>query len=170
MRIAGEISEHSLGSAERRLGVDHERADAQRAQAIGEGGGFGKRYEIAEEAEFAATESGLQPVEEQATEGLRQGADGEQEVGFAGDPSLAVEGDAAAGDETMNVRVMGERLSPRVQYRDEADPGAEAFGGKRGEGLSRGAHQQAIDGLLVLCEIRRNPATDSDLKSASVPI
>ena len=55
MGVAGEIGEHAFGSAERRLGVDDERALSQRAQTIGESGSFGKRREIAEEAEFAAT-------------------------------------------------------------------------------------------------------------------
>ena len=150
MRVAGEIGQYALGAAERRLGVDDEGALPQRAHALGESGGLGERGQIAEETEFAATESGFQAVEEQTAEGLRQGADGEQEVGFAGDPSLAVEGDAAAGDETMDMRVMGQRLSPGVQDGDEADLGAEAFGGERHERLGGGAHQQAVDRLLVL--------------------
>src|SRR5271156_2810306 len=80
---------------------------------------------------------------------LRQGADGEQEVGFASDPSPAVEGDAAAGDETMDMRMMGQRLPPGVQDGDEADCGAEAFGGEGHERLGRRAHQETVDRLLV---------------------
>jgi hypothetical protein len=37
-----------------------------------------------------------------------------------------------------------------MQNGDQANLGAEAFGGKDGERLRRGAHQQAIDGALVL--------------------
>src|SRR5208337_2052235 len=113
-----------------RLGVDDEGALSQRAHALSESGGFSKRGQIAEEAEFAATESGVQAVEEQAAERLRQRVNGEQAVGFAGDPSLAVEGDAAAGDKTMDMRVVDQRLPPGVQHGDEADLGAEAFGGE----------------------------------------
>ena len=129
---------------------DDEGALAQRVHALGEGGGVGERGEFAEEAELAATEGGFQALEEQAAEGLRQSADGEQKVGFAGDPSPAVEGDAAAGDETMDMGVMGQRLPPGVQDRDKADPGVEARGGKRHERLGRGADQEAVDCLLVL--------------------
>ena len=50
----------------------------------------------------------------------------------------------------MDMGVMGQRLSPGVQDGDEADPGAEALGGKRHERLGGGAHQQAVDRLLVL--------------------
>ena len=81
---------------------------------------------------------------------LRQRVDGQEEVRLAGDPAPAVEGDAAAGDETVDMGVMGQRLSPRVQHRDQADPGAQAPGGERHERLGGGAHEQAIDRLLVL--------------------
>ena len=149
MRVAGEIGEHARGSAEWRLGVDDEGALAQSAHAFGERGGLGERDQVAEETEFAAPESGFQAVEEQAAEGLRQGADGEQEVGFA-DPSLTIEGNAAAGNQTMDMGVVGQRLSPGMQDGDEADPAAQTLGGKRHERLGGGAHQQAVDRLLVL--------------------
>ena len=50
----------------------------------------------------------------------------------------------------MDMRVMGQRLPPAVQDRDQADPGAELLGGERHERLGRGAHQEAVDRLLVL--------------------
>jgi hypothetical protein len=46
--------------------------------------------------------------------------------------------------------MMGECLSPGVQNGDQADLGAEAFGGEDGERLGRRAHQQSIDGRLVV--------------------
>src|SRR5215831_19446804 len=52
----------------------------------------------------------------------------------------------------MNVRVMGERLAPRVQNRREADLGTEMLGilGNGLERLGRGLEQKPIDHLLVL--------------------
>ena len=50
----------------------------------------------------------------------------------------------------MDVGMVGQRLSPGVQNGDQADPGSEAFGGEDAERLRRGAHQEAIDGPLVL--------------------
>ena len=91
MRVAGEIGEHPLGSAERRLGVDDEEALSQRAQALGEDGPLGESSQIAEETEFAAPERGGEAGEEQPSERLRQRMDGEQEVRLAGDPAPAVE-------------------------------------------------------------------------------
>ena len=150
MGVAGEIGQHALGSAERRLGVDDEEALPQGAYALGEDGRIGKPGQIPEEAEFAAMEGGFQGVEEQPAEEARQRPYGQEEVWLAGDPALAVEGDAAAGDKAVNVGMMGERLSPSVQNGDQADLGAEAFGGEDGERLGCRAHQQSIDDPLVL--------------------
>ena len=89
--------------------------------------------------------------------------DGQEEVRLAGDPAPAVEGDAAAGNETVDVRVMDQRMPPRVQHRDQADCGAEPFGGESHERLGGGAHEQAVDGPLVLeCDLggRRRQSED----------
>jgi len=69
---------------------------------------------------------------------------------LARDPSLAVERNAAAGDEAVNVGMVGERLSPCVQDGDETELGDKTFGREDGERLGRRAHQQAIDDLLVV--------------------
>jgi hypothetical protein len=69
MRVAGEIDQHALGSAERRLGVDDEVALPQGAHALGEDERTGKSGQIPEEAEFAGMGGGFQAVEEQPAEG-----------------------------------------------------------------------------------------------------
>ena len=46
--------------------------------------------------------------------------------------------------------VMGQGLPPGVQDGDQADFGAKALGGERRERLGGGAHEQAVDRLLVL--------------------
>ena len=130
VRIAGEIGEHALGSAEGRLGVDDKRALAQGAHPLGEGAGVCQRGQIGEEAEFAAAEGGGEAIKEEPAERLRQGANGQQEVRLAADPAPAVEGDAAARNEAVDMRVMGERLSPSMQHRDQADPGGQAPDGE----------------------------------------
>jgi len=71
--------------------------------------------EIAEEAEIGAVEGGAEAVEEQPAEQPRQRPDGEKEVGAPRDPSGAVEGESAARHDAMDVRVMGQRLSPGVR-------------------------------------------------------
>ena len=63
----------------------------------------------------------LQVFEEEAPEPAREHADGQEEARTAGDPMLAIRADAAAGHDTMQVRVEEQVLSPRVQNGEEAD-------------------------------------------------
>ena len=95
-------------------------------------------------------ESDGEAIEEEPAERLRQRLNGQKEVRLAADPAPAVEGDAAARNEAVDMRVMGERLSPAMQHRDQADLGGQAPGGKRHERLGGGAHQEAVDRMLVL--------------------
>ena len=74
--------------------------------------GIGERGQIAEETEFAAPEGGVQAVEEQPAEVLVNAWTQSRKLGLERDPALAVESNAAAGDETVDMRVVGERLSP----------------------------------------------------------
>src|SRR6202000_2584777 len=91
------------------VGVDDEEAFAQRTPALSENAGVCERSQIAEEAEFAATEGRLQPFEADPAKRSGQRMDRQQEVRLAGDPALAVESAASTRDETVDVRVMGER-------------------------------------------------------------
>jgi hypothetical protein len=70
MRVARQISQHPLGPAEGRLGVDDERAVSKRANTLAEDGELSEAGKVAEEAEFATLERGLEPIEEQPTESL----------------------------------------------------------------------------------------------------
>ena len=68
MGVAAEIGENLRGAAERLLGVD-DPIDAPRGgQMGGERRGIGETRKIAEEAEIAFVEGGLQAFEEQAAE------------------------------------------------------------------------------------------------------
>lgn len=70
IRGARQISQHPLGPAEGRLGVDDERAVSKRANVLAEDGELSEAGKVAEEAEFATLERGLEPIEEQPTEGF----------------------------------------------------------------------------------------------------
>ena len=70
--------------------------------------------------------------------------------------------DAAAGDDDMGVRMVGERRSPGVEHGGESDAGAEVRGvvglqptgltrgGNGDQGLGGGFEQQVIDDRLVV--------------------
>ena len=52
----------------------------------------------------------------------------------------------------MEMRVVHERLSPRVEYREETDPGAEVarIRGDGAERLGRRAKEEAVDHRFIL--------------------
>ena len=73
----------------------------------------------------------------QPAEQARQHADWEEEAGPARHPVLAVERDAAARHDHMDMRMMGERRAPGTENRGDADAGAEMPGiGRQGPSLS----------------------------------
>ena len=130
MGVAGEIGQHALRSAEGRFGVDDERALAKRAQAFGESGGFGERRKIAEEAEFAAAKAASRPSRNSRRKAFDRARTESRKLGLQPTHRCAVERDAAAGNEAMDMRVVGQRLPPGVQDGDQADLGAQALGGE----------------------------------------
>ena len=98
-------------------------------------------------AAWSASQSG----EEQSAEQLAEHVDGQQEGGLRGHPARAVERDAAAGHDHVDVRVVGQRRAPGVEHGRDADAGAEVarVGGDRQHGLRRRPEQQVVDRGLV---------------------
>ena len=107
---------------------------------------------IAEELQAAGVVGGGELLQEQPPEQPREHAHGEEEAGPAGYPALAVQRDAAARHDDVDVRMMRERRAPGVQHGGEADPGAEVLrvGGDGDERLGRGLEQDIVDHGLVL--------------------
>src|SRR2546426_376300 len=94
------------------FGVDGPVGAAELIEPRGEGGGLGQGREGAGEAERALGEGAAEGVEVLAAEDGRQGADGKEKPRRRGDPARAVGGQSAAGDDTVQVEVLGEILSP----------------------------------------------------------
>ena len=65
---------------------------------------------------------------------------------------LAVGREAAAGDDDMGVRMVGQCRSPSVQHGGEPDARAEVLGVRRDgdQGVGSGLEQQIVDDRLVL--------------------
>ena len=95
---------------------------------------------------------GCEAVEEEAAEETRQHTHGQEEAGLAGDPARPVRRQAAAGNDDVDVRMVGERRAPGVQHGGEADARAEMLrvGGDGGQRLGGGPEQEVVDGGLVL--------------------
>ena len=107
---------------------------------------------IAEELQAAGLVGGEQPLQEQPSEQAREHAHRQEEAGAARYPALAVERDAAARHDHVDVRVMGHRRAPGMEDRGDADAGAEVLwvGRDGDQGLGRCLEQQVVDDGLVL--------------------
>ena len=125
---------------------------AQRREGGVEGALVGERREIAEEGEASGRMQGREPFEKEAAEQAGEHAHGQEEAGLAGDPARTVRRQAAAGNDGVDVRMVGQRRAPGVQHGGEADAGAEMLGvgGDRGQRLRGRREQEVVDGRLVV--------------------
>jgi len=88
-------------------------------------------------------ESGGEPLEEEPVKQAGKRLHGQEEVRPAMNPACAVPREAAAGDDTVKMGIMRERLAPAVQHGESTDLGAETarIGGQRGQCFGRGLEQ-----------------------------
>ena len=95
---------------------------------------------------------GREPFEEEAAEQAREHAHRQEEAGLAGDPARPVRRQAAAGNDDVDVRMVGQRRAPGVEHGGEADARAQMLriGGDGGQRLGGGPEQEVVDGGLVL--------------------
>ena len=151
--VAADVVHHLLGSGEGRFGVDdpfhvaHADRDARRKTWR-----ISKGLEGREELEFAGVEGLLQIGQEQSAEQAGQHPYGQEEMGAARNPPATVGRDSATRDDTMQVGMKEQILSPTVEHSEEADLGAQmlGIGSDGGQGLGRGSEQNAVDEIFVL--------------------
>jgi hypothetical protein len=133
-----------------RLGVDHPLDLAQWGEPGRESGGVRQAHKVVEEDKLAGGVQDDQTLQEQASEQTGKNPDMQEEAWAAGDPVSAIGGQPAAGNDHVDMGMMGHRRAPGVQYGGDADPGAKATGiGGAQHGLRRDAEQQVVDRLLV---------------------
>jgi len=69
----------------------------------------------------------LERFQEESTKQTGQNPDGKEEIRPARNPPLAIGGQSAAGNDTMQVRVKLKVRPPAVQDREEADLGPQVL-------------------------------------------
>jgi hypothetical protein len=108
--------------------------------------------ECREEPQLAGVEGLLEIRQKQSAEQAGQYAHGQEETGAAGDPLGTIGRDSTAWDDTMEMGMKKQVLSPAVEYGKEADLGSQMSGiGSDGEqGFGRGSKQDAVNDLFVL--------------------
>ena len=150
--VAAEVFEHGVGSGEGWLDMDVPVEITQGSQVGVKGFVIGEFLVAAEEVETMLVVGPVQLFEQQVPEPPREHFVGQQVAGTAGDPARAVEGDAAAGDDTVDMGMMGHCRAPGVENGGDAEFGAQAFGisGDRVQGLGRGLEHEVVDHGLVL--------------------
>ena len=152
MSVAGEITQHMMRAAERRLGIDDPVLTEQGAQEGTECFLILERPERTGESELAHLKSSLQAGDELTAEDATEYADG-QEEGIAGmDPAGVIWGQTSGGDQAVDMRMSEQVLAPGMQDGQESDFSPQMFriGGYLQQGLRTGAEQEVIEDLLVL--------------------
>jgi hypothetical protein len=108
--------------------------------------------ELTFKGQLASLECSLKVVEELPAEYSAEDFDVNEEVLSRRDPLLSVGRESSARDDTMDVRVRVEPLTPGVEDSQEADSGTEVFGvlGDLEKRLGRGTKEEAVDETFVL--------------------
>jgi hypothetical protein len=153
MSVAGQILEYAPGSTEGRLDVnDPFELGGCFTQGL-ECGRLGQIAKLAGEVKPTLAKSPSQREQEQFAELTAEDLIRKEErILPAGDPAGAVGGESAAGDDTMQVRMKMQVLTPGVQHGRESDGGAEVsgVGGDGEESFRSSLKQDGIDLSRVL--------------------
>ena len=128
MRIAADIVENLRRPGERSLGIGHPLSLPGRCQVAPERRRLKQMTMFGEEVQRARGERFLQVPQEQASKHPRQHPHRQKEPRPAGGPALPVRCDTAAGNQEMDVRVVGHGLTPGVHHAEEADFRTEMLG------------------------------------------
>ena len=79
------------------------------------------------ETQFAVSEETLQPRNELAAEHFAEHSYGQKEPGGCMDPMRSIRRDTTCRNDTVDVRMMLQILSPGVQHAEKADLSSEVF-------------------------------------------
>ena len=116
MGVAREIGEHGLGPGEGRLGVDDPALLADRCEVAKEGAPLGRGRRSPKKASLPASWSASSRVRNRRRNSLPSTRTGRRKP-VATIPALAIERDAAARHDHMDMRMVGQSPSPRCGAR-----------------------------------------------------
>ena len=164
MRVAADVVHHLLWSGEGRLGVNDPFHISHRIEITAESLRISQCREGREEPQVAGVEGILQILQEQSAEQAGQHPHGQEEAWAAGDPPSTIGRDSAARNDTMQMGMEKQVLSPTMEYGKEADFRSQMFGigGDGGQSLGGGSKQDAVNDLFVLVSDRSDLIGDSE--------
>ena len=155
VRVAAQVLEHPLWTAEGWLGIDdpvrlpHDADEALPSSAVRR-----TKHTDRRSGAFALVQT-LETGEILAPKESTEGADGKQEARPAcGHPAVAVQGKSTAGDDAVYVRMLGEDLSPGVQDHGDGELGTEVSVGEASQRVRGDVEEQPVEAALVDAEQR----------------
>ena len=125
--VASQVVQDGVGSDDGALGKDHPAASAHLAQQGREGAGVLEGFTLSVELEFARGVELEQAGAELGPEHMAHRVDREEPAGLFGTGPGGLGGEAAAGDQAVEVGMVHEVLAPGVEDGREADLGLEAL-------------------------------------------
>ena len=143
--VPPQVGEHLLRAGKGSLRI-HDPVDAPQAtEDAGEGAAIGEFGRATREGQGAGVEGPAEAGEILRAKDGRQRPDGKQERRSPVDPSRAIGGQGAAGDQTVEMQVLREGLAPRVQDRRDANRAAQVTRvAPEGEESVRGRAEEGV--------------------------
>lgn len=149
--VSTEIGDDLFGAAKWRFGVNDPSVPAEAVTKVLKGVVGIERRELAGENQLTGIKCASKEVKELASKETGENPDRDKEVRARGHPGGVFRMESAARNDTMEVGVIGEVLTPGVKDGDEANLGAEVFGTEGGiaEGLRGGLKEKIVDQGLI---------------------
>src|SRR6266446_1911756 len=154
MRVARQVGQDLFGSGKGPLGKDDPLLASGLAQEFGEGLGLSQGTELTVELELLSGLELLQSRAELAAKDGGESAHRKEVLSRGADPARAVAGEAATGDDAMQMVMVQQRLAPGVQDGREPQLHAETVLAELQQGLAGRGKQERVERALVLLEER----------------
>ena len=128
VRIAAQVSQDLLRSAEGWLGVDDPFDVFESGKMLVKGVRLSEVSEVTEEAQYTCVKGVCQSLEKQASKQTRQNFDRQEEARPTSDPSRTIDRRSSTGDDTMDMGVVMKVLSPGMEHSNDTEFRAKVFG------------------------------------------
>jgi hypothetical protein len=157
MRVAGQVFENLLRSAEWSLGIDDPILAYRLCEELLKRGGLSQRFATAEELQLAGLKQSFESGDKLASKDPAQDTHRQEEfLAFAaaptGHPMLPIEGHTACRHDAVDVGMVHQVLAPRMKHTQESNLRSQSpwIAGDLQQRLGRCPKQQAVQGPRIL--------------------
>src|SRR5499425_1833541 len=154
MGVAAQIVHHIFGATEGTFQIDHPILSIEWPQPSGEDFGLRQKLQVSVEVQLAILKGLFESIDELAAKDFLQHFLGKEVVVPGANPAGVIKREATGRNDTMDMRVSGELLAPRMQDTEEANLCAEVSGivSDFEKCFGTGAEQKMVEDFLVLQE------------------